>query len=141
MGGVLGGQHHAAAPYRRKPIARRTDPARDEQAVQHGHARKYHEQFLDCWKRLGISFDLFTTTGTANHARVTQDIFLTLLNKGLLYTDSVLQAYGLGRLTFGPDYIIPKPFDPRLRELVPAAVARAAIASGVARLPYPAHYS
>jgi malate dehydrogenase (oxaloacetate-decarboxylating)(NADP+) len=55
--------------------------------------------------------------------------------------DSVLQAYGLDRLGFGPDYIIPKPFDPRLRELVPAAVARAAIASGVARLPYPAHYA
>jgi malate dehydrogenase (oxaloacetate-decarboxylating)(NADP+) len=54
--------------------------------------------------------------------------------------DSVLQAYGLDDLSFGPNYIIPKPFDPRLKELVPAAVARAAIASGVARLPYPAHY-
>jgi malate dehydrogenase (oxaloacetate-decarboxylating)(NADP+) len=54
--------------------------------------------------------------------------------------DAVLQAYGLDHLSFGPGYIIPKPFDPRLRELVPAAVARAAIASGVARLPYPAHY-
>jgi len=54
--------------------------------------------------------------------------------------DGVLQAYGLDHLSFGPDYIIPKPLDPRLRELVPAAVARAAVASGVARLPYPAHY-
>jgi malate dehydrogenase (oxaloacetate-decarboxylating)(NADP+) len=55
--------------------------------------------------------------------------------------DAVLQAYGLERLSFGPDYIIPKPFDPRLRDVVPAAVARAAIASGVARLPYPPHYA
>jgi malate dehydrogenase (oxaloacetate-decarboxylating)(NADP+) len=47
----------------------------------------------------------------------------------------VLDAYGLQELSFGPDYIIPKPFDPRLRERVPAAVARAAIDSGVARLP------
>ena len=47
----------------------------------------------------------------------------------------VLEAYGLKELGFGPDYIIPKPFDPRLRERVPAAVARAAIDSGVARLP------
>ncbi|MTW22359.1 malic enzyme-like NAD(P)-binding protein [Allochromatium palmeri] len=46
----------------------------------------------------------------------------------------VLDAYGLQELSFGPDYIIPKPFDPRLRERVPAAVARAAIDSGVARL-------
>jgi len=55
--------------------------------------------------------------------------------------DAVLEAYGLEHLSFGPDYIIPKPFDPRLRDLVPAAVARAAIASGVARLPYPRHYA
>jgi malate dehydrogenase (oxaloacetate-decarboxylating)(NADP+) len=54
--------------------------------------------------------------------------------------DTVLSAYGLDHLTFGPDYIIPKPFDPRLRDLVPPAVARAAVASGVARAPYPAHY-
>ena len=47
----------------------------------------------------------------------------------------VLEAYGLKELSFGPDYIIPKPFDPRLRERVPAAVAQAAIDSGVARLP------
>ena len=46
----------------------------------------------------------------------------------------VLEAYGLQELSFGPDYIIPKPFDPRLRERVPAAVARAAVDSGVARL-------
>ena len=52
----------------------------------------------------------------------------------------VLAAYGLDYLAFGPDYIIPKPFDPRLRERVPPAVARAAVASGVARAPYPAHY-
>src|SRR4030042_1195503 len=45
-------------------------------------AAKYHQQFLESWKRLGISFDLFTATETANHARVAQDIFLTLLNKG-----------------------------------------------------------
>lgn len=52
----------------------------------------------------------------------------------------VLQAYGLESLGFGPDYIIPKPFDPRLIAHVPPAVARAAVASGVARAPWPAHY-
>ncbi len=45
----------------------------------------------------------------------------------------VLDAYGLERLEFGPDYIIPKPFDPRLMDTVPPAVARAAVATGVAR--------
>ena len=41
---------------------------------------------------------------------------------------------GVTNWEFGPNYIIPKPFDPRLRERVPAAVAQAAIASGVANL-------
>ena len=49
---------------------------------------------------------------------------------------SVLDAYGLEHLEHGPDYIIPKPLDPRLRSTVAPAVARAAVASGVARLPY-----
>jgi len=54
--------------------------------------------------------------------------------------DSVLKAYGIDRLSFGPEYIIPKPLDPRLRDAVSPAVARAAVESGVARAPYPAHY-
>ncbi|MBI3773203.1 MAG: malate dehydrogenase [Gammaproteobacteria bacterium] len=52
----------------------------------------------------------------------------------------VLAAYKLDHLAFGPDYIIPKPFDARLIDHVPAAVARAAVETGVASLPYPAHY-
>ncbi len=39
---------------------------------------------------------------------------------------SVLKAYKLKKLKFGPDYILPKPFDPRLRDRVPQAVAKAA---------------
>jgi malate dehydrogenase (oxaloacetate-decarboxylating)(NADP+) len=46
----------------------------------------------------------------------------------------VLKAYGVNSLAFGPEYIIPTPVDPRLREFVPPAVARAAIESGVARI-------
>ncbi|MGB5396560.1 MAG: malic enzyme-like NAD(P)-binding protein [Gammaproteobacteria bacterium] len=45
----------------------------------------------------------------------------------------VLQAYGLDTLRFGREYIIPKPVDPRLIETIPAAVSRAAIATGLAR--------
>jgi len=47
--------------------------------------------------------------------------------------ESVNLAYGSRHLTFGPDYIIPKPIDPRLITTVPPAVAKAAIDSGVAR--------
>ncbi len=53
---------------------------------------------------------------------------------------SVLKAYSGEAITFGKDYIIPKPMDPRLITQVSAAVARAAVNSGVARLPYPEYY-
>jgi len=52
-----------------------------------------HREFLESWRRLGISFDLFTTTGTENHAEVTQDIFLRLLEKGYIYKSIVSQPY------------------------------------------------
>jgi malate dehydrogenase (oxaloacetate-decarboxylating)(NADP+) len=52
----------------------------------------------------------------------------------------VLEAYGLQALAFGPDYILPKPLDPRLRDVLPAAVAQAAIDSGVAGAGWPDHY-
>ncbi len=48
---------------------------------------------------------------------------------------SVEAAYGGNRLSFGPEYIIPKPFDPRLITRVPLAVAQAAMDTGVARNP------
>ena len=44
-------------------------------------------------------------------------------------------AYQGEQLTFGADYLIPKPFDPRLSSVVPTAVARAAMESGVAKRP------
>jgi malate dehydrogenase (oxaloacetate-decarboxylating)(NADP+) len=53
----------------------------------------------------------------------------------------VLRASGVESLSFGADYIIPKPVDHRLVQLVAPAVARAAVDSGVARLPYPDNYS
>lgn len=50
-------------------------------------------------------------------------------------SESVLRAYGLERLEFGREYLIPKPLDPRLLCTVSTAVARAAVESGVARQP------
>jgi malate dehydrogenase (oxaloacetate-decarboxylating)(NADP+) len=49
--------------------------------------------------------------------------------------DEVAAAYSGRRLRYGPDYIIPAPFDPRLIFSIPPAVAEAAMASGVARRP------
>ncbi len=47
---------------------------------------------------------------------------------------AVLDAYGLDHLEFGPEYIIPKPIDPRLIEVVPKAVYDAAVRTGAARI-------
>ena len=52
----------------------------------------------------------------------------------------VCDAYGGAPLSFGREYIIPKPMDKRLINVVCDAVAKAAIESGVATLPYPKHY-
>jgi malate dehydrogenase (oxaloacetate-decarboxylating)(NADP+) len=77
--------------------------------------------------------------------RINEDMQIAAVNalRALTHEEipaEVLEAYELASLAFGPDYIIPKPLDPRLRERVSAAVAKAAIDSGVAQAPYPDHY-
>lgn len=53
----------------------------------------------------------------------------------------ISKAYDTDKnFSFGPEYILPKPMDPRLKMVVSSAVAQAAIATGVAKLPYPSHY-
>ena len=54
---------------------------------------RYHAMFLESWQKLGVSFDLFTSTHTENHREVVQDIFSTLLERGFIYTDEMQLAY------------------------------------------------
>jgi malate dehydrogenase (oxaloacetate-decarboxylating)(NADP+) len=49
--------------------------------------------------------------------------------------DEVSAAYSGRKMEFGPEYIIPTPFDPRLMSTIPVAVAKAAVRTGVARKP------
>jgi methionyl-tRNA synthetase len=91
---VSGSDQHGA------PITIR---AEQESTTPQKVVAKYHQQFMDCWKKLGISFDLFTTTGTPNHTQVTHDIFLVLLNRGYIYKDKMLQAYCPKCQRFLPD--------------------------------------
>ncbi len=53
---------------------------------------RYHAQFLETWKQLGISFDLFTTTHTENHQSVVHDVFNVLRERGYIYPDVMLLA-------------------------------------------------
>jgi malate dehydrogenase (oxaloacetate-decarboxylating)(NADP+) len=55
-------------------------------------------------------------------------------------SEEVCKAYNKDKIEFGPDYIIPKPLDPRLIDVVPGAIARAAVDSGVAGAPLPEKY-
>jgi methionyl-tRNA synthetase len=67
---------------------------------------RYHPEFLGYWKTLGIDFDLFTTTGTATHARVAQGFFTKLLDNGHLYRKTVDQFYDEHHGRFLPDRYI-----------------------------------
>ncbi|HSJ85905.1 MAG TPA: methionine--tRNA ligase [Anaerolineales bacterium] len=65
--------------------------------------KKYHNGFLELFEGYGITYDLFTTTHTENHFRVTQAIFLALKENGFLYTDKSMQWYSPSTKRFLPD--------------------------------------
>ncbi|MBI2958379.1 MAG: methionine--tRNA ligase [Chloroflexi bacterium] len=77
--------------------------ANQENTTPQEVASRYHRGFLESWDKLGISFDLFTSTGTENHAEVTHDVFLTLLNKEYIYRSTMPQAYCPKCARFLPD--------------------------------------
>jgi methionyl-tRNA synthetase len=66
-------------------------------------ANQYHQEFLHCWQKLGISFDLFTSTGTQNHAQVVRDFVLALHDKGYIYKGTMSLPYCSQCQRFLPD--------------------------------------
>ena len=56
-------------------------------------AEKYQQEFLSDWSKLGINFDLFTSTHTKNHEKISQDIFSHLYKNDLIYKDSMSQPF------------------------------------------------
>ena len=65
--------------------------------------KKYHNSFLELFEGYGITYDLFTTTHTENHFKVSQAIFLALKENGYLYTDKSMQWYSPSTKRFLPD--------------------------------------
>jgi methionyl-tRNA synthetase len=63
----------------------------------------YHNQFLELFQKAGISYDLFTSTHTENHFKVSQSMFLALDKNGFLYTESRPQWYSPAAKRFLPD--------------------------------------
>ena len=65
--------------------------------------QNFHKGFLDLFQQVGITYDLFTSTHTANHFDVSQKIFLALKANGYLYTDTQAQWYAPSQGRFLPD--------------------------------------
>ncbi|MBS4217592.1 methionine--tRNA ligase [Bacillus sp. FJAT-49711] len=56
-------------------------------------ADKYHEEFSNCFRELGFSYDCYTRTDTVLHHEIVQDLFLQLLNNGYIYKKEIEQAF------------------------------------------------
>ena len=65
--------------------------------------KKYHNGFLELFQQLGIQYDLFTTTHTENHFKVSQSMFLALQKNGFLFTRKSMQWYSTSAKRFLPD--------------------------------------
>jgi methionyl-tRNA synthetase len=82
------------------PITVRAD---NERRTPQEVVDEFHPEFLRYWRELGISFDLFTSTGTQNHADVTHDIFRRLMEHGYIYKATTSQFYDPEAKRFLPD--------------------------------------
>lgn len=65
--------------------------------------KKYHESFLEVFKGYGITYDLFTTTHSENHFKVSQAMFLALQKNGFLFKQFSKQWYSPSANKFLPD--------------------------------------
>jgi methionyl-tRNA synthetase len=65
--------------------------------------KRYHAGFLDLYQQLGITYDLFSSTHTDNHFKVSQSIFLALKDNGYLYNATEKQWYAPSQQKFLPD--------------------------------------
>jgi methionyl-tRNA synthetase len=64
---------------------------------------RFHEGFIDLFQQLGLNYDLFTSTHTQNHQKISQSVFLALKKNGYLYTESQMQWYAPSQGRFLPD--------------------------------------
>ena len=77
-------------------------------AEAEGKSRKqvyehYHHRFLELFRKIGLTYDLFTTTHSENHFMVAQTIFNRLLENGYLYRETEAQWYSPQEERFLPD--------------------------------------
>ncbi len=66
-------------------------------------SQRFHATFLELYQKLGLTYDLFTTTHTSNHFKVSQTMFTSLLDNGCLYKHTQEQWYSPQQQRFLPD--------------------------------------
>jgi methionyl-tRNA synthetase len=65
--------------------------------------QRYHQRFIELFQKTGLTYDLFTSTHTENHFRVSQDIFRALQSNGYLYREKQSVMYSEKEKRFLPD--------------------------------------
>lgn len=83
-----------------------TVKADEEKCTPAEVVQRYHHKFIESYLKVGLTFDLFTHTHTANHEAVTHEFFLELQKKGFIYKDSSKQLFDKKAQRFLPDRYI-----------------------------------
>jgi methionyl-tRNA synthetase len=65
--------------------------------------KHYHTEFIELFQKLGLTYDIFTSTHTRNHFEVAKKLFLSLKENGYLYTEASRQWYSKAQERFLPD--------------------------------------
>jgi methionyl-tRNA synthetase len=65
--------------------------------------KRFHQDFIELFQRMGLTYDIFTSTHTRNHYDVADKLFLSLKENGYLYTETSLQWYSTAQEKFLPD--------------------------------------
>jgi methionyl-tRNA synthetase len=65
--------------------------------------KRYHVEFIELFQKLGLTYDIFTSTHTANHFDVANKLFMSLKENGFLYTEESKQWYSTAQERFLPD--------------------------------------
>jgi methionyl-tRNA synthetase len=65
--------------------------------------KQYHAEFIELFQKMGLTYDIFTSTHTSNHFDIASKLFLSLKENGYLYTEAAMQWYSPAQERFLPD--------------------------------------
>lgn len=80
--------------------------ANQEKTTTQAIANRYHNEFENCFRKLGFTYDFYTRTDSIHHHQSVQTIFKKLLDNGYLYKKKIMQAYCEHDKQFLPDRFV-----------------------------------